>query len=64
LSPVLFRKDGSILWRGKASGGGFCPSLLYIAGFETALKSEMTGAMNEIVQQLGTPEFRAALSSP
>lgn len=63
LSPVLFGSDGSVLWQGKATGSGFCPSLLYICGFTTAIKSEMTGAMKEIVTQLGSQEFRAALTS-
>lgn len=58
MTPILYDNKGEILWQGQAnSGWGFCPSLVYMAGFETTLKSEMNSCMRQVVGQLNSPEF-------
>lgn len=62
-TPVLFGEDDKILWNGKpTSAWGGCPSLVYMCGFETSIKTEVSSILRNIIEQLNTPEFIAAAS--
>ena len=62
-TPVLFGNDDKVLWSGKpASAMGFCPSLLYMCGFDTSLQTEVSSILRDIIQQINTPEFAEAAS--
>jgi hypothetical protein len=62
LSLVLFSPRQEVLWKADLKAqGGFGASLLYVAGFGTATKFEMTGSIKEVMRVCSTPEFIAAL---
>lgn len=63
-TPTLFAPDGTVLWQGSiCSGGGGSPSLLYMCGFDTSIKSEMTAVLRDVIAELQTPGFRQAVSN-
>jgi len=63
LTPVVFDNTGKLVWRGKpCSAYGFCPSAIYMAGFDTSLKMEMSSILEQIVAQTQDPEFRKAVA--
>ncbi len=65
MTPILYDNQGKILWKGDlCSGWGFCPSLVYMAGFETSLKSEMNSCLKQVIVQLNTSEFNKANKAP
>ena len=58
LTPVVFDSEGKVLWKGEPCvGWGGCPSVAYMAGFETSVKMEMTSIMRDAVAQFSTPAF-------
>jgi len=64
MTPVLFNRDGDSLWRGTPTvGWGFCPSVVYMCGFNTSIKSEVTSVMKKIVnKELQKESFLDALN--
>lgn len=64
LTPIVFGGTGKVLWKGEPCvAWGGCPSLVYMAGFETTIKQEMTSIMRQVVAQLNNPEFVKAIST-
>ena len=62
LALALMSPGGEVLWEKqvKPHGGGMV-SLLYISGFGTALKTELTAIFNDIAEIPTSDEFAAAL---
>ena len=62
LSLVLYGTNNQVVWKKDLSGkSGFMASLVYISGFGTAVKTEMTGSVKEVMKVCASPEFLAAV---
>lgn len=62
LSVHLMSPDGRTLWMKNMDGnGGMMVSLLYMSGFETRVRSDLTENVNQILQVVTSEEFRVAL---
>lgn len=62
LSLILFSPRQEVLWKSDLDGrSGFGVSLVYMAGFGTATKMEMTGSVKEVMEVCSSPEFLAAI---
>ena len=64
MTPVLFDNEGNVLWKGvPCTGWGGCPSLIYMAGFETSVSLEVSSVFRQILEQMNTAEFKKALQA-
>ena len=62
LSVSLVDAKSGVLWSSDVkSAGGFMPSMFYICGFGTAVKSEVTGSINNLVDVCTSDEFVSVL---
>ncbi|MCX7113049.1 MAG: hypothetical protein NTX45_23620 [Proteobacteria bacterium] len=64
LSLHLMSPHGTELWKANLEGhGGIMASLIYMSGFGTRVKSDLTANINQAIEAISSEEFRKALQS-
>ena len=62
MTVLLVNPQSEVLWRAQTKGhGGMFASFLYMAGFGTRVKSDLTANMKQVIEMTTSEEFMSAL---
>lgn len=53
----LVDKEGKTLWSAKTEATGAMLSLIYMSGFETRVKDDLTETLSQIIEKVSSPDF-------
>lgn len=62
MTVLLMSPNGDTLWKAQTAGhGGMWGSFIYMTGFGTRVKSDLTANLNQIIEICSSSEFKQAL---
>jgi hypothetical protein len=62
LSLYLMYPDGKEIWKATVEGSsGIMPSFLYMAGFESRVRDDLTTNVNQLIEVISSKEFQEQL---